>query len=134
MLYIVWNQENQLGIPIIDEQHRGIVSAINSLYYFIQQGQGAEALKPTITVLAQYTALHFKTEEALMELAKYPGLAEHIILHQALRGKTLNLTRDPMSQGDENTLLAFLKDWWLGHINNEDRKYAPYVRKELGIK
>jgi len=30
-LYIVWNQNNNVGIKIIDEQHRGTISTINSL-------------------------------------------------------------------------------------------------------
>ena len=35
-LYITWKNEDELGIPIIDEQHRGVVTAINSLFYFMQ--------------------------------------------------------------------------------------------------
>ena len=62
MLYIVWNDINKLGIPIIDEQHRGIVATINSFHYFIQEGHGLEALKPTLNILEQYTCIHFKTE------------------------------------------------------------------------
>jgi hemerythrin len=25
-------------------------------------------------------------------------------------------------------VLVFLKDWWLGHIQGEDKKYAPYLQ------
>lgn len=35
-LCIVWSDTNNLGIPIIDEQHRGIISASNSLYFSMQ--------------------------------------------------------------------------------------------------
>ena len=31
MLYIRWNESNDLGIEIIDEQHRGVVSMFNSI-------------------------------------------------------------------------------------------------------
>ena len=43
LLYIVWNEKNNIGVPIIDEQHRGIVIAINSLYYFINERRANEA-------------------------------------------------------------------------------------------
>ena len=65
-LYIVWNDDSNLGISIIDEQHRAIVSTINSLHYFIQIGHGNEIIKPTMIMLEQYINIHFQTEEALM--------------------------------------------------------------------
>lgn len=131
MLYIVWNKENELGISIIDEQHRGIVSTINSFHYFIRKGHGAEALAPTFNVLSQYTKLHFETEEELMAAAHYPVFDAHVTLHKELTKKTVNAARDAISQEDASVLLALLRDWWLGHINHEDRKYAPYVIKDL---
>jgi hemerythrin len=63
-LYIVWNEYNNLGIAVIDEQHRGIVAIINSLHYFIQEGQGEDVLVPTLGMLEHYTRIHFLTEEA----------------------------------------------------------------------
>ena len=33
-VFIVWKNSNDCGINIIDEQHRGIVSTINTLFYF----------------------------------------------------------------------------------------------------
>jgi hemerythrin len=134
MLYIVWNKENELEIPIIDEQHRGIVSTINSFYYFIQQGHGSEALMPTLNILGQYTNLHFKAEETLMDRAKYPALDDHLALHKELAKKMTILARELISKEDANSLLGLLKSWWLGHINLEDRKYTFQVRKELGIR
>ena len=73
-LYIVWNDKYHVGVPIIDEQHRGIVSAINTLFEFIRQGHGQEALKPTFLVLEQYTRLHFITEQRLLQEIEYPNL------------------------------------------------------------
>jgi hemerythrin len=131
MLYIVWVEKNNLGIPIIDEQHRGLVATINSLYYFIQEGHGAEALRPTLTVLEQYTYIHFTTEEALMREAGYPALESHILLHKHLAEKTREISQESAFHREADTALKFLRGWWLGHLNREDRKYAPYVIKKL---
>ena len=128
-LFIVWNENNNLGIPIIDEQHRGIVTTINSLHYFIQEGKGLDALRPTLSILEEYTRIHFKTEEALMKKANYPGFDNHIKLHRRLMERTIEITKEAVSYKEPELALKFLKEWWVGHINKEDKEYAPYVKK-----
>ncbi len=127
-LYIVWNDGNTLGIPIIDEQHRGIISTINSLYYSIQTGHGQEVTGPTIAMLEQYINVHFKTEETLMLEAGYPAVEEHIALHKKLVDKTTELSIIAGDDTGPEMLLKFLRGWWLSHINKEDRKYAPFLK------
>lgn len=131
MLYIIWQESANLGIPIIDEQHRAIVTTINSLYYFIQEGRGLEALRPTFGVLDQYTRIHFITEEELMRRAGFDGLEEHIALHEELSEKMKTIARESISSKEPELALEFLKKWWLDHINGEDRLYVPAVMKVL---
>ncbi len=131
VLYIVWKDVNGTGVPILDEQHRGIVSTINSFYYFYQEGHSSEALVPTIKMLEQYVAIHFKTEEELMRKVEYPGLEEHIKLHKVLEEKTRSIAREIAGMEDAGMVLKFLRAWWLNHINIEDKKYAPYMEKLL---
>jgi hemerythrin len=133
-LYIIWNDNNKLGISIIDEQHRGLISAINSLYFFIQAGHGNEIIKPTMIMLEQYIDVHFKTEETLMAKAGYPDLEQHIVLHKALAKKTKKLSIDTYANKESDMVLDFLKKWWLGHINKEDRKYGPFLKKLIDTK
>lgn len=133
MLYIVWNDNNKVGIPIIDEQHRGIVSTINSLYYFIQEGHGLDALKPTLSILEHYTHIHFKTEEELIKVAGFPDIQRHTELHNDLMERTKEITRESLSLKEPAMALAFLKEWWIGHINKEDKRYGSYVKQHLGI-
>ena len=128
-LYIVWNDNSNLGISIIDEQHRAIVSTINSLHYFIQIGHGNEIIKPTMIMLEQYITVHFKTEEALMAEANCSTLDEHIVLHEELLKRTKNLSIDAKRRKDSDMVLKFLKEWWLYHINKEDRKNIPCLSK-----
>jgi len=128
-LYIVWSDNNKIGVPIIDEQHRGIVSAINSLQYFMQTGHGDEIIKPIMIMLEQYINIHLEVEEALMAEAGYPALEEHIELHKKLVEKTKKLSIGANMNLESDIVLKFLKEWWLGHINKEDRKLAPFLRK-----
>ncbi len=128
-LYIVWTEKNDLGIPILDEQHRGIISSINSLYYFMHAGQGHEIVEPTLKTLDQYVYVHFKTEEALLHKAGYPETEQHLVLHRGLVEKTRKLSFNIERKQDSKLLLKFLRQWWLGHINQEDKKYVPFVKQ-----
>jgi len=132
-LYIVWNAKNELDIPIIDEQHRAIVSTINSLFYFIHEKLTLVALKPTLHILSEYTKIHFTTEELLMEKAGYTEFESHVLLHRQLAERTKAIAQSPLERDSALEVLHFLKDWWLNHINWEDRKYAPCVQRYLRI-
>lgn len=131
-LFIVWNPASSLGIPIIDEQHRAIVSTINSFYYFVKTGSGPQMLAPILGILEHYTNIHFQLEEELMRRAKYPGFDEHVLLHRKLAGRTRSIALEASRDyAADMKALDFLKEWWLGHINQEDRKYAAHLCRAL---
>ena len=130
-LYIVWKDEYNTGVPIIDEQHRGIISNINSLHYFIQHGISQEALQPVLVTLQQYTIVHFKTEENLMQEAGYQGFGEHRVLHEELASKTIEISQEALTNNEPGLALSFLRNWWLNHIIREDFKCASLIKDRL---
>ena len=127
MLYIRWNEENELGIDIVDEQHRGVVSAINSFYYGVSQGLSKQSLRLTKGMLDEMTIMHFETEERFLEQMGYPHIHSHALLHQKLLGKMGEIFEESIANNDPDPFLKFLKNWWLHHINEEDRVYARYL-------
>lgn len=131
-LYIIWSKENEIGVPIIDEQHRSIVSTINTFHYYVQKGIGEKVVLATLRILEQYTKLHFETEEDLMGKAGFPDFEDHRALHQTLADRTKHIVLTAQQEQDADEVLRFLRQWWMGHINAEDRKYVPYVNKLFG--
>jgi len=119
-VFIIWKQEYDLGIPIIDEQHRGIVTIINSLHYGTQSKCIKNILPPTINMLRSYANIHFQTEEHFLEILEYPGAASHRLLHQEYTSKLAGIEREISVDRDPGQLMGFLKKWWLGHICEED--------------
>ena len=130
-LYITWTKEYELGIPIIDEQHRGVVTAINTLFYYMQYGRALEVLNPTLRVLDEYRLLHFETEEEIMKQYHYPDFDTHLLLHRQYDKNMDYIMRESIALSDPQVVLSFLKKWWLSHINNEDRKYSAYIVSKL---
>lgn len=128
-LYIVWKEGYELGIPIIDEQHRAIVSTINTFHYFTINGMAEKVLKPTFISLKQYAKTHFLTEERILKKTEYPDIDIHNNLHNELMKKMTDIARKSLEETDSRLALNFLRKWWLYHIRQEDTKFAAHVKK-----
>jgi hemerythrin len=127
ILYISWTDKNNTGIKIIDEQHKGIVSLINTLHFSMIDIDSFDILEPIIKTISEYTKLHFITEEELLKQTKYPDSESHVQLHRNLQSKTTIVSKEAAEQNDPAILLKFLKEWWLDHICKEDSKYINFV-------
>jgi len=129
-ILIVWEPSYNLGVPIVDEQHRGIVSTINSLCYAIQHKHGNEMLKPVIGMVTEYTRIHFEIEEDFLKKCGYPNLEDHKILHKELTNALSQTSKDSIWNKDPQEFLEFLKNWWINHICKEDRVFSQYVKNK----
>jgi len=126
-IFIVWKPEYDLGIPVIDEQHRGIVTIINSLHYGTQNHHIKNILNPTIGMLRSYADIHFQTEEYFLDTIEYPDIAGHILLHHEYNSKLWGIEKKISIDKDPRQLMSFLKKWWLGHICEEDMKFKNHL-------
>ena len=63
----------------------------------------------------------------------YPALAEHAALHARLRHRTADFQAHA-NLVTSRDLLRFVKEWWLEHIQGEDKKYAPYLTEIANLK
>ena len=123
---IEWKPYYSVSEPSIDAQHQQIIRMINDLCQAIDRDDDRAVLRSVLDRLARYTATHFRHEEQILQEHGYPMLAEHKALHDEMQQRTIGL----WSQIDQPTiheLLTFLKNWWLGHIQEEDKQYVPYL-------
>lgn len=124
-LYIVWNQNQSINIPILDEQHHAIVAAINSLYFFINQGWGLSALTPTLKIIKTNIGFHLKTEEGILEKlgANHKVLNVHGNIFNTFSLNADASIKEAIAEQDPMILLKFLRDWWINHHNIDHAKY-----------
>jgi len=125
-VFINWKSEYNLGIPIIDEQHRGIVSIINSLHFGMQNNFIEEMLTPIIDMMYDYTHIHFQVEETFLQRISFPNAKTHHALHIDLSSKLNDIGRRSMLDKDPYQVMNLLKDWWISHICSEDLKYRDF--------
>ncbi|MCL2875579.1 MAG: bacteriohemerythrin [Betaproteobacteria bacterium] len=129
-LFINWQDRNNTGIAIIDEQHRGILSIINSLYFLTEKGMSDDALRSLISdAIRSYSRIHFITEERILQATGYPDLEGHKEMHRKLSQETEHMDRVAIMENDSKPLLIFLKKWWVEHINEQDMLYVPHLRE-----
>ncbi|HLA83675.1 MAG TPA: bacteriohemerythrin [Thermoguttaceae bacterium] len=124
--YIVWKPFYSVGYTSLDDQHQQILEIINDLYAAMERGDDRQVVPRLLDRLFEYTKTHFAFEERILREHGYPDLESHKKLHEAMRSKTAGL-RSHVGLVLGPDLLRFLKDWWLGHIQEEDQRYAPYV-------
>ena len=124
---ILWKPDYNLGIPVIDEQHRGIVTTINSLYYGMQNKQAESMLAPIISMVYEYTHLHFKIEEDFFKIFNFPDAKHHRELHSELMDKLFQIRDRSIWERDPFQLIDFLKKWWIDHICDKDRVFKEYI-------
>ena len=126
-VFIVWKPEFNLGIPIIDEHHRGIVTTINTLHFGMQHNYVKDVLAPVIDMMYDYTHIHFRIEEHFLEVIDFPNAKMHHGLHEALSSKLADAGRHSMLDKDPYNFLDFLKDWWINHICIEDLVFRNHL-------
>ena len=125
---IEWKQDFNVGIEEIDLQHHYFVSLINRLSHELGDTEDLAYQSRLLTELIQYAQFHFISEENIMYRLGYPELDDHHKLHRdlinTLHVKT-GLLRESMVSAAE--VIAFLKEWFIGHTLGEDKKLTPYL-------
>jgi hemerythrin-like metal-binding protein len=135
MALMNWSDSLSVGVKSIDEQHKGLLQAVNDLHAAMVKGQVKMVTGPLLKSLAKYTKDHFTAEEAMLRRASYPGLsahhAKHVDLNRQVEQYIQRFERGEISINVH--LLDFLRDWLVNHIQKDDRDYGPWLN-ERGIR
>ncbi|MBK9019022.1 MAG: hemerythrin family protein [Sulfuritalea sp.] len=130
MEIVEWSDAYSVGNVLMDAHHRVFFQMVKEFSEAPDQDMRA-TMQQQIAFLAEYVIMHLAAEESLMREAGYPDIDKHKALHDAFAHK-VHAARDafPTDQGSVSAevILQTMQDWFLNHIRDEDRKYAPYLR------
>ncbi len=134
MAAIRWKDTYNVGISIIDEQHKALIAIVNELYEAQQLGTTQSIISNVLDKLNDYSLYHFNMEEGMQLNCHYAQLEEHKKEHAFFIDKIKNLKTD---LAKNNLLLSlktldFLKDWTIQHILGSDKEFADYLRVSEG--
>ncbi len=130
MPFINWNETLDLGIAIIDREHREFAKAVNDLHLRAKDAADTAELKGHMKGLLASIEAHFATEERFFAEYGYPDAEAHAKLHRDLENQLTDLidklSRDQLPFTD--TVLTFVKDWFLTHTTGSDLVYTLWMR------
>ena len=128
---MVWQDDLNTGIKVIDNQHRRIVEMINHLHDAMEDRERRE-ISDILDELVDYTLSHFTFEESLMEDAGYEFTRAHKRVHEVFV-KRVSEYRLRFRAGEDigNELLHTLSHWLFNHIRNDDKAIVDSVRRHL---
>jgi hemerythrin len=119
----------------MDDQHGILMDTMNELRLALVGGCGREQLVELMERLFEFTRMHFRCEERLMEEHGFPALDAHRAEHQRLLAQIRNsaFRAQHSEEVHMRPLLCGLRDGYLKHIGGLDQEYGPWLN-QLGVK
>lgn len=122
MIELSWHPEWDTGIEIIDSQHRDLFERVERLFNAMHNREDTK-VEELLEFLGTYVVEHFRTEEDLMKKVNYPGFSRHLLTHQSMKVQLSQIKPENL----EESIIVFLIDWLVEHINHEDRQLAVWL-------
>ena len=134
MSFMPWNSELEVGIGLIDDQHRWLIDRTNELHAHMQGDEpDHEEIARLLDGLMDYTTNHFIAEEELFQRLDYPEAAPHKAEHDRFTAQIMDLLhRHEAGNVSGAETLELLMHWLLHHIVKVDRAYVEFF-KEQGV-
>lgn len=125
----LWNDSLTTGVPLMDQQHKTLITTIEEFDALCASGQTHRALDDLLPRLKDYVQHHFHDEEDLMQRLgqDYAGLADHLELHQRFFAQVQDMEGQRLQWGDLQTAMrmrTYLHDWLVHHIAGTDQSLA----------
>jgi len=124
--FLEWSDRYAVGVAVIDGQHREMLELVNRLFASLQAGRDRDEVVETLRELVRVTEHNIATEERLMQehgLALGRHQEEHQRLLEAIRRFDV-----PLDASGLGATGRFLREWLLGHIDEDDRPFAEQLR------
>ena len=131
---LVWNDRYDLGVDIIDKEHRKLFRILNKLFEFGQQEEKSQwVCQEAVKYFKDHALQHFQDEEDYMASIDYDGLKMHKRIHENFREITLpalekELDLAEYSESAVNHFLGVCAGWLIGHTMTEDQ---AIVKEEM---
>jgi hemerythrin len=131
MASLMWNHSCSVGVQAIDNQHGILLDALNELRTALLQGTESKVVRAMLARVSELMRLHVESEERLLTLYGYPGLAAHKLEHQRLLGRLaqFDVRFEQRQSGAVFELVEYLRKWFTNHTGVSGQKYGPWLQK-----
>ena len=129
MSTIVWRDEYNINVAELDAQHRRIAELVNALHEVVSTQQGKADVVVALQALIEYTRMHFRTEERLMQEYEYSEMEAHRQEHKDLL-RQLDFIAHKLTGGVGPVFSADLDvsgDWVMIHLLGSDKRLGLFL-------
>lgn len=123
----IWQDRFNLGVDVIDREHKKLFGIINRLLVFSEQEDKSEwVCQEGLKYFKDHAMKHFSEEEVYMASISYKGYDMHRRVHDNFRKNTLPALERELMQNDFSKeavshFLSVCAGWLIGHTLTEDR-------------
>lgn len=131
---IEWNDEMSVGIPEIDEDHKQFVFLVNELNRSIADRMDVSEIRHRLQLVIDDAVRHFAREESLFRQWEYPDADGHAIKHAHAIRALQAIKEEHISYNLESEWIdagLAIRDLLIGHLLNDDLKYAAFYRDQI---
>lgn len=130
MATLVWNQDCTVGVQAMDDQHGILLDALNELRIALLQGAEGREIREMLARTAGLMKMHLESEDRLLALHGFPGLAKHREEKQRLMGRLeqFNIRFEQRQRPVVYELVEFLRKWFTTHTASDKRSYGMYLQ------
>ena len=130
---IRWREAMSVDGGVIDDDHKHLIDIINHFEEIAADGLTRGEAVEVLSSLQFYASTHFRREESLQKVSRYPHheahKQEHANLEAALEKIIAGLRDhdDRIEAAAAKEIGGLLRHWLLDHVLETDRKMRPYV-------
>ena len=122
----------EIGIPIIDSQHKILLDKINKIYETKTSSSGSHGIFYSLTIIIDHCKEHFKSEEDLMISSNYPHYLSHKECHEAFSRRCEKVLEEYQSSPKTVNALIKVNDFivqeMIDHFQVEDAQFAEHYK------
>lgn len=133
MVIFPWEPKLELGIELLDQQHRELIKAINAFFISYKCRNNIQKVSECLDFLNHYILYHFQAEEAFQVRYDYPFYRDHQAKHNylgtQLKFHSTVLTASRFALEKMENFRRYLEEWIIGHLLEDDLKFAEFVKE-----
>lgn len=129
-----WKDKFSVHVVEMDGHHKKLFEYFIELQNEIHSGDATQKVGEILDALIEYSHFHFIEEERLMKAMNYPDLTAQIKQHQYFTAEVNEMKKQSqLGVLPSRSVLAFLRDWFINHIMQEDRKYGEMLKQGAAL-
>ena len=132
---ITITKDMEVGVALIDEQHKELIKRLNAVTEMGAQAVSKEETQKTINFLEEYVIRHFRDEEGLQRQCGYKKYDWHRGQHQSYIDAFKKMKEEFAAHGPSAkftvNLNTSLINWIVNHIKVVDVELGKYYREHI---